>query len=61
MLISLSINCNLCHLCRLELLELPAGVSLAMIARAYGCRCHVAMPDDAAQEKSLLLEALGMG
>ncbi|DBB09331.1 hypothetical protein WJX82_005605 [Trebouxia sp. C0006] len=35
------------------------GVSLAMIAHAYGCRCHIAMPDDAAQEKGLMLEALG--
>ena len=30
-----------------------------MIAHAYGCRCHIAMPDDAAQEKGLMLEALG--
>ena len=30
-----------------------------MIALAYGCRCHIAMPDDAAQEKGLMLEALG--
>lgn len=35
------------------------GVSLAMIAHAYGCQCHIAMPDDAAQEKGLMLEALG--
>ena len=38
---------------------LSTGVSLAMIAHAYGCRCHIAMPDDAAQEKGLMLEALG--
>ena len=30
-----------------------------MIAHAYGCQCHIAMPDDAAQEKGLMLEALG--
>lgn len=36
-----------------------AGVSLAMLAHAYGCRCHIAMPDDAAEEKGRMLEALG--
>lgn len=35
------------------------GVSLAMVARALGCRCFIAMPDDAAIEKSQTLEALG--
>lgn len=35
------------------------GVSLAMLAHAYKCRCHIAMPDDAAQEKGAMLEALG--
>jgi cysteine synthase A len=35
------------------------GVSLAMVAAAYGCRCFIAMPDDAAIEKSQMLEALG--
>ena len=30
-----------------------------MVAAAYGCRCHIAMPDDAALEKSQLLSALG--
>ena len=30
-----------------------------MLANAYGCDCHIAMPDDAAQEKGLMLEALG--
>lgn len=35
------------------------GVSLAMLAAAHGCRCHIAMPDDAAAEKSVLLGALG--
>lgn len=35
------------------------GVSLAMVAAAKGCRCHIAMPDDAALEKSQLLSALG--
>lgn len=29
------------------------------VAAAYGCRCFVAMPDDAAQEKVDLLLALG--
>ena len=35
------------------------GVSLAMVAAARGARCFVAMPDDAAVEKSQLLKALG--
>ncbi|KAL3133324.1 hypothetical protein ABBQ38_007201 [Trebouxia sp. C0009 RCD-2024] len=35
------------------------GVSLAMLAHAYGCRCHISMPDDAAEEKGRMLEALG--
>jgi len=35
------------------------GVSLAMVTAALGCRCHVVMPDDAAIEKSQVLEALG--
>lgn len=35
------------------------GVSLAMVAAARGVRCFIAMPDDAAIEKSQTLEALG--
>ena len=35
------------------------GISLAMLARAYGCSCYIAMPDDAAEEKSIMLQALG--
>lgn len=35
------------------------GVSLAMVAGAIGCRCFIAMPDDAAIEKAQLLQALG--
>ena len=35
------------------------GVSLTMVAAAYGCKCFIAMPDDAAIEKSQTLEALG--
>lgn len=35
------------------------GVSLAMIAPTYGCRCFIAMPDDAAREKVDILESLG--
>jgi cysteine synthase len=35
------------------------GVSLAVVAAASGCRCFVAMPDDAALEKSRLLRAMG--
>eukprot|EP00891_Asterochloris_glomerata_P001915 jgi/Astpho2/1915/Aster-00433 len=35
------------------------GVSLAVVANSYGCRCHIAMPDDAALEKAQMLEALG--
>lgn len=30
-----------------------------MLAHAYGCRCHIAMPDDAAEEKGCMLAALG--
>lgn len=35
------------------------GVSLAMVAASSGCRCRIAMPDDAAAEKAALLQALG--
>lgn len=35
------------------------GVSLAMVSAAYGCRCFIAMPDDAAIEKAQMLQALG--
>lgn len=35
------------------------GVSLALVAAAHGVRCFIAMPDDAAREKSDLLLALG--
>lgn len=35
------------------------GVSLAMVAAAFHCRCFIAMPDDAAIEKAIMLEALG--
>lgn len=35
------------------------AISLAMVAPAYGCKCHVVIPDDAAIEKSQILEALG--
>ncbi|RKP36587.1 tryptophan synthase beta subunit-like PLP-dependent enzyme, partial [Dimargaris cristalligena] len=31
------------------------GISLAMIARAKGYRCHIVMPDDQAAEKYALL------
>lgn len=27
------------------------AISLATVATAYGCRCHVVIPDDAAIEK----------
>ncbi|KAH7429107.1 hypothetical protein KP509_09G031400 [Ceratopteris richardii] len=30
-----------------------------MVASAYGCKCHVVIPDDAAIEKAQTLEALG--
>lgn len=43
----------MCAMCR-------AGISLAMVARAYGCRCFIALPDDAAAEKAQLLQALGV-
>nr|BAU71145.1 cysteine synthase A [Parachlorella kessleri] len=36
-----------------------AGVSLAMVSAAFGCKCFIAMPDDAAVEKAQMLEALG--
>ncbi|CAI9283484.1 unnamed protein product [Lactuca saligna] len=35
------------------------AISLATVAPAYGCKCHVVIPDDAAIEKSKILEALG--
>ncbi|KAL3036029.1 hypothetical protein AAZX31_02G282100 [Glycine max] len=35
------------------------AISIATIAPAYGCRTHVVIPDDAAIEKSQILEALG--
>ncbi|RZR82020.1 hypothetical protein BHM03_00008358 [Ensete ventricosum] len=35
------------------------AISLATIAPAYGCKCHVVIPDDVAIEKSQILEALG--
>jgi cysteine synthase A len=35
------------------------GVSLAMLCPIFGCQCFISMPDDAAEEKSAMLEALG--
>ncbi|XP_031283737.1 cysteine synthase 2-like isoform X1 [Pistacia vera] len=35
------------------------AISLATVAPTYGCKCHVVIPDDAAIEKSQILEALG--
>lgn len=35
------------------------GISLAVIARAKGYRCHIVMPDDQALEKYQILRALG--
>nr|XP_043607065.1 cysteine synthase 2 [Erigeron canadensis] len=35
------------------------AISLATVAPAYGCKCHVVIPDDAAIEKSQILYALG--
>ena len=35
------------------------GVSLAMLAPSFGCKCYIAMPDDAAEEKAVMLKALG--
>eukprot|EP00268_Persea_americana_P036708 TRINITY_DN3621_c0_g2_i6.p1 TRINITY_DN3621_c0_g2~~TRINITY_DN3621_c0_g2_i6.p1 ORF type:complete len:311 (+),score=75.60 TRINITY_DN3621_c0_g2_i6:80-934(+) len=35
------------------------AISLATVAPAYGCKCLVVIPDDAAIEKSQILEALG--
>ncbi|KAF2593283.1 hypothetical protein F2Q70_00043028 [Brassica cretica] len=35
------------------------AISLATVAPAYGCQCHVVIPDDAAIEKSQIIEALG--
>ncbi|KAH6562359.1 hypothetical protein BASA50_006557 [Batrachochytrium salamandrivorans] len=35
------------------------GISLAVIARAKGYLCHIVMPDDQAQEKYAIIEALG--
>lgn len=33
------------------------GISLALLAKAVGCKCFIAMPDDAASEKARLLQA----
>lgn len=35
------------------------GISLAMLCRALGYRCHIVCPDDQAKEKYALLERLG--
>ncbi|CAK8538925.1 unnamed protein product [Lathyrus sativus] len=35
------------------------AISFATVAPAYGCKCHVVIPDDAAIEKSQIIEALG--
>ncbi|TKY57395.1 Cysteine synthase 2 [Spatholobus suberectus] len=35
------------------------AISIATVAPAYGCKAHVVIPDDAAIEKSQILEALG--
>ncbi|TXG67951.1 hypothetical protein EZV62_009226 [Acer yangbiense] len=35
------------------------AISLATVAPSYRCKCHVVIPDDAAIEKSQILEALG--
>ncbi|KAF7140151.1 hypothetical protein RHSIM_Rhsim06G0228900 [Rhododendron simsii] len=35
------------------------AISLATVAPAYGCKCHVVIPDDVAIEKSQTIEALG--
>ncbi|OMO83730.1 Tryptophan synthase beta subunit-like PLP-dependent enzymes superfamily [Corchorus capsularis] len=35
------------------------AISLATVAPAYGCKCHVVIPDDAAIEKAQIIEAVG--
>ncbi|CAL0317435.1 unnamed protein product [Lupinus luteus] len=35
------------------------AISIATVAPAFGCKCHVVIPDDAAIEKSQIIEALG--
>lgn len=35
------------------------GISLALVAPCFGVRCHVVMPDDAAEEKAATIRALG--
>ncbi|KAK9084624.1 hypothetical protein Sjap_025035 [Stephania japonica] len=35
------------------------AISLATVAPAFGCKCHVVIPDDAAIEKSQIIYALG--
>lgn len=35
------------------------GISLALVARAKGYNCHIVMPDDQAQAKYDILNALG--
>jgi hypothetical protein len=44
----------------LLLLLLPLLQPLLQVAAAVGCHCFIAMPDDAAIEKSQLLQALGV-
>lgn len=34
------------------------AISLAMVAPAFGCKCHVVIPDDAAIEKVIQLKYL---
>nr|XP_023900340.1 cysteine synthase 2-like [Quercus suber]POF20646.1 cysteine synthase 2 [Quercus suber] len=35
------------------------AISLATVAPAYGCKCHAVIPNDAAIEKSQIIESLG--
>ena len=48
-----------CRDCLFEGTVGSTGISLAMIARSRGYDCHIVMPNDQAEEKHQLLEALG--
>lgn len=49
-----------CSVATKLLINMPAlQLHAAQVASALGCRCFIAMPDDAAIEKAQLLQALG--
>ena len=57
-------SCNACNKRLIQLLILffrlvLQSATVVQVAAAYGCRCFIAMPDDAAIEKVNMLTALG--